>query len=55
MPYEMRALECALATATRLLDEEVLDLEREAYPVLDRLAQSVGTVVESPVCSNGVM
>jgi hypothetical protein len=41
MPYELRALECALAAATRLLDSEVLDLEREAYPAIDRMAVSV--------------
>ncbi|PSC73830.1 U4 U6 small nuclear ribonucleo Prp31-like [Micractinium conductrix] len=40
-PYELRALEVALATAVNVLDREVFELEREAYPSVDRLAVDV--------------
>jgi hypothetical protein len=42
MPYELRALEVALDTCVRSLDAEVLALEREAYPIIDRMAAEVG-------------
>ncbi|GAB4823008.1 hypothetical protein N2152v2_010054 [Parachlorella kessleri] len=38
MPFELRALECALDWAVQLLSGEVAVLEREAYPVIDALA-----------------
>ena len=38
MPFELRALECALDSAVQLLSGEVAVLEREAYPVIDALA-----------------
>ncbi|PRW58893.1 magnesium transporter MRS2-7 [Chlorella sorokiniana] len=40
-PYELRALEVALAACTNALDSEVYDLELRAYPAIDRLATNV--------------
>ncbi|KAL4420981.1 hypothetical protein ABPG77_001300 [Micractinium sp. CCAP 211/92] len=40
-PYELRALEVALATVTNLMDREVFELESTGYPVIDRLANDV--------------
>lgn len=40
-PYELRALEVALATVTNLMDREVFKLEAQGYPVIDRLASDV--------------
>ncbi|KAL4425925.1 hypothetical protein ABPG75_009941 [Micractinium tetrahymenae] len=40
-PYELRALEVALATVTNLMDREVFELESQGYPVIDRLANDV--------------
>lgn len=40
-PYELRALEVALAACTNALDSEVYDLELRAYPAIDRLAANV--------------
>lgn len=41
MPYELRALEVALATVTATLESEVCRLEARAYPVVDRLTSDV--------------
>lgn len=41
MPYELRALEVALATVTATLESEVCRLEARAYPVVDRLTTDV--------------
>lgn len=35
-PYELRALEVALAACTNALDSEVYDLELRAYPAIGR-------------------
>lgn len=45
MPYELRALEWALATATQLLDEEIAELEGEAYPAIDKMVVTVSREV----------
>ncbi|KAL6786115.1 MRS4 [Auxenochlorella protothecoides x Auxenochlorella symbiontica] len=45
MPYELRALEVALATVTATLESEVCRLEARAYPVVDRLTTDVSTSV----------
>ncbi|KAI3438509.1 hypothetical protein D9Q98_000937 [Chlorella vulgaris] len=40
-PYELRALEVALATTTNILDREVYELEKQAYPAIDLMATNV--------------
>ena len=37
-PFELRALEVALATVTNVLDSEVFELERDAYPTMGKHA-----------------
>lgn len=41
MPFELRALECALDAAVQQLAHEVAGLEGAAYPALQRLAAGV--------------
>lgn len=41
LPFEMRALEGALANVSRLLTEEAASLEARAVPAADRLAKRV--------------
>lgn len=41
MPYELRALEVALATVTATLETEVYHLEHDAYPVINKLLSNV--------------
>ncbi|KAK9817294.1 hypothetical protein WJX72_012299 [[Myrmecia] bisecta] len=41
LPFELRALESGLAAATKILDLEVVDLERQTLPSLQRLLRKV--------------
>lgn len=41
MPYELRALEAALLTVVKILDQEVATLEAMTFPVLARIRRSV--------------
>lgn len=43
LPFEFRVLEIALEIVCSYLDSSVMELERDAYPVLDELAKSVST------------
>jgi magnesium transporter len=43
LPFEFQVLEIALEVVCTYLDSRVLELEREAYPVLDELARNVST------------
>ncbi|KAA8538884.1 hypothetical protein F0562_025576 [Nyssa sinensis] len=42
-PFEFQVLEIALEVVCTYLDSSVVDLERDAYPVLDELARNVST------------
>lgn len=41
MPYELKALECALAVAVRILSRDCADLDAEARSPLERLTHKV--------------
>lgn len=41
MPYELKALEVALATMTAILEAEVFRLEHRGYPIVDKLTSDV--------------
>lgn len=41
LPYELRALEAALATATRVLEVEAVEIEKRTMPALKGLLQKV--------------
>ena len=41
LPFELAAIEAALASCTKALDQETTDLERRAEPSLVRLSQRV--------------
>lgn len=41
LPYELRALECALSTVIRMLSRECADLENSASAPLERLSHVV--------------
>ncbi|XP_031131100.1 magnesium transporter MRS2-4-like [Ipomoea triloba] len=43
LPFEFHVLEIALEIVCTYLDSSVVELERDAYPVLDELAKSVST------------
>ncbi|KAK4762091.1 hypothetical protein SAY87_029975 [Trapa incisa] len=43
LPFEFQVLEIALEVICTYLDSNVADLERDAYPILDELAQNVST------------
>ncbi|XP_024369036.1 magnesium transporter MRS2-3 [Physcomitrium patens] len=44
LPFEFRALEACLEAACSSLDNEALDLEKEAYPALDELTSKISTL-----------
>lgn len=43
LPFEFRVLEIALEVICTYMDSDVAELEREAYPALDKLAKNVST------------
>ncbi|CAN1143411.1 Magnesium transporter MRS2-4 [Linum perenne] len=43
LPFEFQVLEIALEGVCSYLDSRVVDLERDAYPILDELARNVST------------
>lgn len=43
LPFEFQVLEIALEVVCSFLDARAMELEREAYPVLDELAKNVST------------
>ncbi|CAI9103803.1 OLC1v1002361C1 [Oldenlandia corymbosa var. corymbosa] len=43
LPFEFQVLEIALEVVCTFLDSKVVDLERDAYPILDELAINVST------------
>jgi len=43
LPFEFQVLEIALEVVCSYLDSSVSELEKDAYPVLDELAQNVST------------
>jgi magnesium transporter len=43
LPFEFRVLEIALEVSCNYMDSDVAELEREAYPALDKLAKNVST------------
>ena len=57
LPYELRAVECALSTVTRMLSRECADLEANALHPLERLSHRVSQppivdTTESALCKN---
>ncbi|GAB2283551.1 Magnesium transporter MRS2-4 [Dionaea muscipula] len=43
LPFEFRVLETALEIVCSFLDSSVVELEKDAYPILDELARNVST------------
>lgn len=43
MPFELQALEAALAEGAKVLEIAVSNLERAAFPALERLLRNVST------------
>ena len=48
MPYELKALECALAAGLRILSRDWADLDAEARTPLERLTHKVWHLVSQP-------
>ena len=47
MPYELKALECALAAALRILSRDWAELDAEARTPLERLTHKVCSILHT--------